>query len=137
MRYALAIALVLSAWMVVPACAGDVPLSTLKSLGLGSLKQMSDAEGAKVRGMSSGTSAMGTSLVSGLLIDPATKSFIFGASADAAMSSSENAGWGTYSEAGAETSSAMELNLTIDTGSSYFTGTLYGGAGGSSASFAQ
>jgi hypothetical protein len=139
MRYVLAIAAVLSATLVAPAFAADghVPAKTLKSLGLGSMQLLSDADGARVRGMSSSAVAMGTSLVSGLLIDPVTKSFIFGTSADASMATSENGGSGIPSHAGSSQNSNVNINLSVVTSTSSFSGTLVGGSGGSAVAWAQ
>ena len=61
----------------VSAFAGDgtVPASTLRSLGLGEMQVLSDAEGIQIRGMSgSNAHARGLANVTLLLFDPATGS---------------------------------------------------------------
>lgn len=110
---------------------GNVPQSVLADLGLAGMKTVSDAEGMQVRGMSSNAMSMGLSLVTGLLIDPATKSFVFGVDANAAMASAENAGLQVLSTARHIQASSVNLNLTVTTNTSFFTGVLTGGAGGS------
>ena len=139
MRSVLAFAAVLSTLIVGSAYAGDgsVAPSTRKVLGLSSMQRMTDGQGAQVRGRSANAVAMGTSLISGLLIDPATKSFLFGASADAAMSSAENGGSQVFTQATSSNASSLNLNLTVTTGTSTYTGVLIGGAGGAAAAAAQ
>lgn len=72
---------------------GRVPQSTLASLGLGDMQILSDDAGMDVRGMS-GATAWGTSVVSGLLLDPNTKSFLIGT--DANMSGSTASGYSKH-----------------------------------------
>ena len=130
MKYVFAALLTVSSFAA-PAFAADVPQSTLAELGLAGIEIVSDAEGMQVRGMSANAMTMGTSLVSGLLIDPATKSFIFGTDANAAMASAENAGLQVLTQATHTQESAINLSLNVTTLTSTFIGTLVGGAGGS------
>ena len=56
---------------------GNIPSTTLSSLGLGDLQPMSEAEGMQVRGESSAFAmATGTSLIFGQLVTPDTKNFL-------------------------------------------------------------
>ena len=132
MKYTVTLAALSAMFLAGPAFAGDghVPQSTLQSLGLGELQVISDAEGMTVRGMSSAT-AWGTSIVSGLLLDPNTKSFVFGT--DANKSGSTASGHSKFGVvASQENISGVELALAVETNTSSFTGLLIGGAGGSS-----
>jgi len=108
-----------------------VPKSTLDTLGLAGMQTVSDEEGMQVRGMSSNAMTMGLSLVSGLLIDPDTKSFIFGTDTNAAASSAENAGKQVLTQASHVQSSALNLSLNVSSVGGVFNGVLMGGAGGS------
>lgn len=123
----------------VPAQAADgrVPSATLKALGLGDLTVMSDRDAQQIRGQSSGVMAMSQSLVTGLLIDPNTKSFIFGTDTNGAMSSAENAGLQVLSQASTSSTSSVSLNLTVTSANGTFTGALIGGAGGGAAAAGQ
>ena len=131
MKYAATLAVVLS-FSAVPAFAedGNVSESALQSLGLADIQSMTDEEGMEVRGMSGSAMAMGLSLVTGLVIDPATKSFVFGADANAAMSTAENAGKQIFTQAQTVQSSSVALSLNVVTSTSSFSGVLVGGAGG-------
>lgn len=69
--------------MAAPAFAvdGNVSQTTLKSVGLSELQQMSDSEGMQVRGRLNGNGGViGTSLISFQLVSPDTKNYINGAS---------------------------------------------------------
>ncbi|MGE3999537.1 MAG: hypothetical protein AB7I48_04920, partial [Planctomycetaceae bacterium] len=110
---------------------GHVPQSTLASLGLGDMQVLSDNDGMAVRGMS-GATAWGTSVVTGLLLDPDTKSFVIGT--DANMSGSSSSAYSKHgSFAYQDNHSYVELALVVSTSTSNFTGLLIGGAGGNSA----
>jgi hypothetical protein len=128
MRNALPFALA-AILVAAPALATDrqVPDSTLAAVGLSGLEAMSDAQGNQVRGMSTGVRSFGVSMVSGLIIDPVTNSFIFGSDANTASS----AVIGGF--AASQQTSAVSLNLVIESNGTYpgFYGTLLGGAGGS------
>ncbi len=107
---------------------GHVPQSTLQSLGLGDMQVLSDDDGMSVRGMG-GAKAWGTSIVSGLLLDPATKSFVFGS--DTNMSGSTATGGGkSGATAYQENYSNIDLGLVVNTNTSNFVGFIFGGAGG-------
>ena len=144
MRYAFSVSLVavLVCLLAAPALAGDgnVPQSTLRSLGLADMEIVSDAEGMQVRGMSGCARVMGVSVVSGLLLEPSTKNFIFGSDANFVMANAENAGCRMRAEVYKEHLSYVGLELTVDIGGggySHFEGTLYGGAGGSGFAWAK
>lgn len=108
-----------------------VPKSTLESLGLSGFETVSDEEGMQVRGMSANAMSMGLSLVTGLLIDPETKSFIFGTDANAAAATAENAGKQVLTQVSHKQNSSVSLSLDTSSVGGFFTGTLYGSAGGS------
>ena len=144
MRYAFSVSLVavLVCLLTAPALAGDgnVPQSTLHSLGLAGMETVSDAEGMQVRGMSGCAQVSGLSLVTGLLLDPATNSYVWGTDANTARASAENAGCRIRAEASKEHLSTVELNLTVDIDDglySHFEGYLIGGAGGSGFAWAK
>jgi len=112
-----------------PALAADrpVPQSTLASVGLSGLETMSDAQGDQVRGMHPGVRAFGVSMVSGLILDPVTDSFIFGSDVNSASSGVHG------SFAASQQASAVALTLVVQPSGEYpgFSGTILGGAGGS------
>jgi len=118
--------------LAAPAQAGDGHISseTLSAVGLGGMQIVSDADGMQVRGMSGGASAWGISIVTGVLLDPATKSFIAGT--DTNLSGSKSSSGIKTITAFQTNFSALELGLTVNTNTSNFTGFLFGGAGGSS-----
>jgi hypothetical protein len=110
---------------------GRIPQSTLASLGLGDMQVLSDDDGMAVRGMSGAAAGWGTSVVMGLLLDPATSSFVIGT--DANSSGSSSTGHSKYGSYVYQTNhSSVELALVVSTPTSNFTGILIGGAGGSS-----
>jgi hypothetical protein len=149
MRFVCSVAALL-AFAAAPALAGDgrVPQSKLANLGLGNAQVLTDSEGMQIRGMgrrdyghksygkqivgssSSNALASGRSLVVGLLIDPATNSFVFGSDTNSAASSSENGGLNAPSSAFEKQSSGLGLDLNVVTATSKFDGVLNGGAGG-------
>ena len=144
MRYALSLSLVavLVCLLAAPALAGDgnVPQSTLRSLGLAGMETVSDAEGMQVRGMSGCARVMGISVVSGLVLEPSTKSFVFGSDANFVTANAENAGCRMRAEAYKEHLSFVDLQLQVDIQNgpySHFEGTLYGGAGGTGFAWAK
>ncbi len=133
MKHVFSVASVMVVLMASQAFAGDtqVPKSTLDSLGLAGFETVSDEEGMEVRGMSASAMTMGLSLVTGLLIDPNTKSFVFGADANAAMATAENAGKQILTQASHNQASSVNLGLDTTTAGGFFVGTLFGTAGGS------
>jgi len=132
MKCAFSLAVIFAALVAAPALAGDgnVPQSTLNVLGLAGMETLSDAEGMDVRGLSGNAHTQGLSLVAGLLIDPATKSYIFGTDANYAHADAENAGLQVLTSAEHEQGSAVALSLDVTTLTSEFSGILIGGAGG-------
>jgi hypothetical protein len=116
---------------------GHVSHAALGSLGLGDMHALSDAEGMTVRGMSGGggfAKAWGSSIVSAVLIDPATKSFVVGS--DTNGSKSVSTGSNKKGPVAFQTNfSSVEFKLEIETDKSTFNGFLVGGAGGKSTAF--
>ena len=106
---------VLVAFAAVPAVAGDrqVPQSTLKALGLGSMQVASDAQGMQVRGRQSAVvSVKGTSLIFGQLLTPDTKNFVVGSSVNEVDASGTSAVAGTIT-ASKDHAAALFLNLVV------------------------
>lgn len=134
MRYifSLALAMILASLVAAPALAGDghVPRATLASLGLAGMQPVSDAEGMQVRGMGGAAWVKGISMVSGLVMEPSTKSFVFGSDANLVVANAEAACWRRV-EVAKDHQSFVGLQLAVQNGPySYFEGALYGGAGG-------
>ena len=112
----------------------NVPGSTLEALGLGTMKANS---GSQVRGMSSNAVTGGTSLVSGVLVDGTTNSFIFGSDANVSGASAENAGLQPLTVSSSGQGSSIALSLDVLSVNGQFSGILLGIAGGNSAAAAQ
>ena len=97
---------------------GSIPRSTLAALGLVNMEIVSDNDGMDVRGLSSSASARGTSLVFGVLLDPATPGNFFVASdTNGSGATAENGGFRILSTAssGPQGSSGVG-QLTIESG---------------------
>jgi hypothetical protein len=136
MRYALALVAVL---MAAPVFAGEghVPQSTLDSIGLAGMETLSDADGMQVRGMSGNAHTQGLSLVSGLLIDLGTKSYVFGSDTNYAHATAENAGLQVLTQASHIQASSLVLSLNVTSVQGIFSGLLRGAAGGSGMASSQ
>ena len=127
-----ALVAVLAVVIAAPALAedGNISQTTLSSLGLGDLQQMSDAEGTQVRGKFNGNGGViGTSLISFQLLTPDSQNFINGSSVNTVI------GDATFGQAG-ETLSKNHLvgigpAITLDIGS--WTGSVVGSIGGNGA----
>jgi hypothetical protein len=139
MRYALSIIVMLSFLYAAPVLADDghVSQSTLSVLGLGGLEVVSDAEAMQVRGMSGNAWTQGLSIVSGLLIDPNTKSYVWGSDVNMAHASAENAGLQVLTQAEHAQSSAVALDLQVTSVPGIYSGVLAGTAGGSGVAASQ
>ncbi len=137
MKKAVAVFAMLLVAGVSPVVANDGQVSgdTLAAMGLGDLQVISDVDGMDVRGMSSSAMSMGSSLVFGQIIDPATKSFIVGSDINQAGATAENAGKYVHSSVNHLQSSSLALQLDVATLTSVFGGSLIGFAGGSGAAF--
>ena len=137
MKYTMTLAALGGLLLAAPARSedGHVSAATLGSLGLGQMHGLTDAEGMTVRGMSGGfASAWGSSIVSAVLIDPATKSFVAGADSNGSKSIST----GSHKKgpfAFQKNFSSVEFELAIETDTSKFNGFLLGAAGGRSSAF--
>ncbi len=127
MKNAVAVFAVLLAGAM-PALAEDGRVSgtTLSALGLDGMEVVSDADGMEVRGMSSSAMSMGTSLVFGQIIDPATKSFVVGSDINTASATAENAGKNIASAVQHSQSSSLALLLDVQTLTSAFQASLGG-----------
>jgi hypothetical protein len=109
---------------------GQVPRSVLAKLGLSGMQPVSDDVGLAVRGRSGNVFTSGRSLVSGLLVTPDTKNFVFASDVNIAIATGELAGVVDPTALHA-TTSTIGLQLVVffpDT--SVFAGFLVGGAGG-------
>ena len=140
--FSVSLVAVLLCLLAAPALAGDgnVPESTLRSLGLGDMEVVSDAAGMEVRGTGGCARVMGISVVSGLLLHPSTKNFVFGSDANFVMASAQTACCRMRAEAYKEHLSYVGLQLNVDTGGGtygVYRGTLYGGAGGTGFAWAK
>lgn len=136
MRNALAVVMAGLALVSAPALGGegDVPPSALAALGLGDMTPISDSQGLAVRGLSSSAATMGTSLVFGQLLDPATPGNFFVASdTNGGGSSAENGGLQILSLAtSGPQGSSIAGQLTLQSGDpliTSFLGTFLGNAG--------
>ncbi len=132
MKFVCTLGVILSALMATPSFAeqGRVPQSTLDSLGLAGMEIVSDTDGQQVRGMSGNAFATGLGIVSGVLLDPSSGSFVFGTDANTATASAENAGL-ALTQAMQQNGSAINMTLNVAS-PNVFTGMLIGGAGGGS-----
>lgn len=141
MRYAFSLCLVavMVCLSAAPAVAGDgsIPPSTLRSLGLAGMQVLSDTEGMQVRGLSGFAAVKGVSTVNGLLMDPSTKNFVFGSDTNKVMANAAATGCRNRADAYKEHLSYVGLNLYVDTGSSVYSGSIYGGAGGTGHAWAK
>ena len=134
----LAMLFALAALICAPAMADNhVPRATLEMLGLGEMEVLNDSQGMEVRGLSGNAVTMGLSMVSGLLIDTNTNSFVFGSDTNNAMATAENAGLHILTMVGHSQMSAVSLNLDVTTINGAFSGILMGGAGGNGAASAR
>jgi hypothetical protein len=133
MKYALALAAILTFFLAAPTLGDDghVSQAALNALGLADMETVSDEEGAQVRGMASGSGmSMSRSLVTGLLIDPNTKSHVWGTDLNIASASLEGCGIIVAPDPYTETASGINLNLDVVSTFGSFSGVLIGGAGG-------
>jgi len=114
------------------AWAGDqnVPTNTLQRLGLSGMQLLSDEEGMHIRGMSDGNAfARGISTVSLLVLDPDSGSHVSGIDGSNALATSVSGG-GAPAQAAIRHQSNVAVTLSVTTPTSFFTGTIIGGAGG-------
>jgi hypothetical protein len=139
MRYALSIIVILSLMGTAPALADDghVSPNTLSALGLGGMEVVSDAEAMQVRGLSGNAWTQGLSIVMGILIDPNTKSYVWGTDVNYAHASAENAGLQVLTQAEHAQSSAIALDLEVTSVPGIYVGVLAGTAGGSGIAASQ
>jgi len=107
----------------------------LKSLGLGSIKPISQRAGDQIRGQSSAAYATGLSSFMAVIYDPATGSQFNFSSNNFARSTDENAGGGTSSTAAVETGVGISaFKIDIGNFSASFTPGLLFGTGQSAGS---
>jgi hypothetical protein len=133
MKYALTMAAILTFLLAAPALADDghIPQATLSALGLAGMDTVSDEEGTQVRGMASGAGiALSRSMVTGLLIAPDTKSYVWGTDLNVAQACLDASCIVAAPDPYTETASTVELGLDVVTDSGSFSGVLIGGAGG-------
>ncbi len=110
---------------------GTIPRATLRSLGLGDMQTMSDAQGMQVRGQSSAFGIVkGTSLVFGQLLTPDTKNFVVGSSVNEVDANAETTAVGMLT---VTQDHHVFLNLNLDVvypGLTTYSGVIMAGAGG-------
>jgi hypothetical protein len=116
---------------------GEVPMSTLRALGLHSLQLMPEAEGMHVRGFSSSAFAFGASSLSAQLSDPSTPgNFIVATDVNGGRGTDENGGFAVDSLATqGPQGSSVATNLTVESGNplqTVFNGVVLGNAGNAS-----
>ena len=118
----------------IPALAADkyVPKSTLQKAGLATLKPLSERKGMDVRGQGGSAFTTGMSFVSGMLIDPKTKSYVYGVDTNHAQSILEVVNVVSAIDPTHMTESKISLGLEV---TDSFKGLLIGGAGGGASAF--
>lgn len=105
--------------------------ASLSQYGLSGLAEMSNAEGSKIRGTGGSAATAGSSFISGMLIDGATKSYVFGVDTNRGMATLQQAGIVGPVDPFHVQSSNLGLGMEIE---NLFRGTLMGGAGGTATS---
>lgn len=138
MRYAVSLAALLICLLAVSAFAdeGRVSRSTLDAVGLGGMVTMSDAEGHHVRGSGGVAATAGLSIVSGMLIDPGTKSYVWGTDTNSAATGLELAYLARMDPFHIQ-ASTISLGLTVTSSNGMFEGVLLVAAGGTATALLQ
>ena len=124
-----AVVAILAVVIAAPALAEDGNLSqtTLSSLGLGDLQQMTDVEGTQVRGKFNGNGiVLGTSLLSFQLLDPTTQNFINGSSANHVNGDAAFGGLAESIEKGHGVGISPAISITAGSWSANVIGTISG-----------
>lgn len=139
MKYAFSLIAILVCLLAAPALGDDghVPQATLDTLGLAQMETLSYEEGMQVRGMSGSAATIGMSVVTGLIIDPNTKSYIFGTGTNFAGACLETICPLSPPDPYHEQASGVDLGLEVFSGGEEFLGLLFGGAGGSAIALAR
>ncbi len=105
--------------------------AALKNAGLAKIQPITAREGNKVRGEGASMVTAGMSFVSGMLIDPKTKSYVFGVDTNHASTCYDVGCIAGMIDPVHQTESRLQLGLEVET---LFIGTITGGAfGGASA----
>lgn len=103
--------------------------STLKNVGLSTLRPISAKEGMKVRGQGGSAATAGLSFVSGMLIDPTSKSYVFGVDTNHASTCYDVSCIVGLIDPVHTTESRLNLGLTVDNSFvGVITGAAFGGA---------
>ncbi|HEX5103138.1 MAG TPA: hypothetical protein VFV87_04975 [Pirellulaceae bacterium] len=119
----------------VPALADDGQISktALRSLGLGGMQVLSDADGMQIRGLSSNAASGGTSMIAGQLVfnDANGSQLVTGSDLNTSRSTAENAGLNAVSNATHSQGSGLILTLgpIVNFAGFQFSGALSGQAG--------
>jgi hypothetical protein len=106
--------------------------AALKSVGLAKIQPITAREGSKVRGEGGSAITAGMSFVSGMLIDPKTKSYVFGVDTNHASTCFDIGCISGMIDPIHETESRLQLGLEVET---LFLGTITGGAFGGATAY--
>ncbi len=132
-KQSLLVALLVSVFSISASAADKaVPKTTLKKAGLTSMKPISDEKGTQVRGQGGAALTMGMSFVSGMLIDPKTKSYVYGVDVNNAQACLDTSCIIGLIDPTHTTQSQIQLGLEI---TDIFKGVIIGGAGGGATAF--
>lgn len=125
----------LVALVAVPAFAedGHISAAKLRSVGLGDLQAISDADGMQIRGLSSNAASGGTSMIAGQLVfnDANGSQLVTGSDINTSRATAENAGLNALSQAQHNQGSGLILTLgpIVNFAGLQFQGALSGQAG--------
>ena len=102
----------------------------LVEAGLGAMEELTDGQGASIRGQAFGAAASGMSLVTGLIVDPMTASHVQGTSIQFSGGANAGEGWlyGAQRTISSQTAT-LAVSLAIQSQNSLFLGRLSGASG--------
>jgi hypothetical protein len=106
--------------------------AALKNAGLAKIQPMTAREGNKIRGEGGSAITAGMSFVSGMLIDPKTKSYVFGVDTNHASTCYDVGCIAGMIDPVHQTESRLQLGLEVET---LFIGTITGGAFGGATAY--
>ncbi|MEY4177639.1 MAG: hypothetical protein RLY70_1213 [Planctomycetota bacterium] len=106
--------------------------AALKNAGLAKIQPITAREGSKIRGEGGSAITAGMSFVSGMLIDPKTKSYVFGVDTNHASTCYDVGCIAGLIDPIHSTESRLQLGLEVET---LFIGTITGGAFGGATAY--